>query len=388
MEAWRRVHRSQGETVDKSDIVGGAQGKRIWESRRQFFGEYSAIEGAGRSWEIGARRKQQQPLCLPQQQEYATPRWCYFSSGYCTGSQQSLLRQPPDGIVSCPPPQLPVPLQQRQLSQLLPALKSSNSKAPTPSPPPSRSQQRKEARTQSQEDAFLSPLPRRLSQEADVAGGGPGGSRETPDYPLTCLCQAQGVGDAATGSLQGTAAVMLALKARDLRDGLLAELQQEGLSAEAAAGRAADILGAALALTRHAHPRPDAFGKNLISWMQGVGGPNFAAPTMLAHPDEFRNPSSFLKIYGDPMCCLEQQAQRGGAPPSCALTGEGGAGAASAANPVRGRNGNWLCRSCSNVNFPRRFRCNKCGAPRGPEGDAVVADAWTRLSVSQQFQQQ
>ncbi|KAH8948963.1 hypothetical protein BDL97_10G005200 [Sphagnum fallax] len=36
--------------------------------------------------------------------------------------------------------------------------------------------------------------------------------------------------------------------------------------------------------------------------------------------------------------------------------------------------GNWVCDdpSCSNVNYPRRTECNKCGKQRGPLGDAVV----------------
>ncbi|KAH8964122.1 hypothetical protein BDL97_04G047300 [Sphagnum fallax] len=36
--------------------------------------------------------------------------------------------------------------------------------------------------------------------------------------------------------------------------------------------------------------------------------------------------------------------------------------------------GNWVCDdpSCSNVNYPRRTECNKCGKHRGPLGDAVV----------------
>lgn len=84
--------------------------------------------------------------------------------------------------------------------------------------------------------------------------------------------------------------------------------------------------------------------------IQGLGGPHFSAPTMLAHPDEFKNPSSFLKIYGDPLC--------------------GGAGN----NPVKGQNGNWTCSKCQNVNFPRRFRCNKCNEYRDAEGDEIVSE--------------
>eukprot|EP00922_Rhytidocystis_sp_ex-Travisia-forbesii_P061815 GHVS01091550.1.p1 GENE.GHVS01091550.1~~GHVS01091550.1.p1 ORF type:complete len:660 (+),score=172.82 GHVS01091550.1:55-1980(+) len=72
-------------------------------------------------------------------------------------------------------------------------------------------------------------------------------------------------------------------------------------------------------------------------------------PSMLAHPDEFRNPSSFLKIYGDPMC-------------------------GQSSTPTRGSHGNWVCAKCANVNYPRRFRCNKCSAYRDHAGDVVVYD--------------
>ncbi|KAF8819500.1 Zn-finger in Ran binding protein and others domain-containing protein [Cardiosporidium cionae] len=88
--------------------------------------------------------------------------------------------------------------------------------------------------------------------------------------------------------------------------------------------------------------------------IKGVGGPNFSAPTMLAHPDEFKNPSSFLKIYGDPLC--GQSPNVGGA------------------SPVKNQGGNWVCCNCSNINFPRRFRCNKCNEFRDSNGDEIVSE--------------
>eukprot|EP00918_Siedleckia_nematoides_P089137 GHVU01195990.1.p1 GENE.GHVU01195990.1~~GHVU01195990.1.p1 ORF type:complete len:372 (+),score=42.17 GHVU01195990.1:3507-4622(+) len=88
------------------------------------------------------------------------------------------------------------------------------------------------------------------------------------------------------------------------------------------------------------------------------GGRHFAAPTVLAHPDEFKNPSSFLKIYGDPLC----------------RDGKGPGDSGNLPNLTKGLNGNWTCRNCSNVNFPRRFRCNKCSAQRDEEGDRSVAE--------------
>ncbi|KAH8582900.1 little finger domain containing [Cryptosporidium sp. chipmunk genotype I] len=113
----------------------------------------------------------------------------------------------------------------------------------------------------------------------------------------------------------------------------------------------------------------------------GVGGPNFAAPTMLAHPDEFKNPSSFLKIYGDPLCGKQPSNGNQGSHLMGNLggqthefqTGNSGAGFANA-NPMKGQNGNWACCKCSNVNFPRRFRCFKCGEYRDEIGDKIVAE--------------
>jgi len=73
--------------------------------------------------------------------------------------------------------------------------------------------------------------------------------------------------------------------------------------------------------------------------------------TKLVHPDEFKNPSTFLKIYGDPLCFSNQGPL-----------------------PKRGRSGNWECPRCRNVNFPRRFRCNKCSTARDDHGDRIVSD--------------
>lgn len=80
-------------------------------------------------------------------------------------------------------------------------------------------------------------------------------------------------------------------------------------------------------------------------------------PMMLAHPDEFKNPSSFLKIYGDPQCNV---------PPQHALR----------LHPRKSKDGNWECVVCKNINYPRRFRCNnpRCKALRGQEGDKLVGD--------------
>eukprot|EP01071_Lankesteria_metandrocarpae_P010999 Lankesteria_metandrocarpae@DN5396_c0_g1_i2.p1 len=88
----------------------------------------------------------------------------------------------------------------------------------------------------------------------------------------------------------------------------------------------------------------------------GVGGPDFGAPPVLAHPDEFKNPSSYLKLYGDPFCCVANTELH-----SDSLT------------PMfSGDTGNWQCLNCGNMNFPRRYRCNKCRRNRDREGDRIV----------------
>lgn len=94
----------------------------------------------------------------------------------------------------------------------------------------------------------------------------------------------------------------------------------------------------------------------------GVGGRHFSPPVVLAHPEEFRNPSSFLKVYGDPLCGLE------------GTTNDLSKNEFLKNNVMKGKNGNWVCPKCMNVNYPRRFRCNKCNEMRDGTGDAIVSD--------------
>eukprot|EP01054_Gregarina_sp_Poly1_P003431 Gregarina_sp_Poly_1__3430@NODE_199_length_11565_cov_209_900244_g178_i0_p2_GENE_NODE_199_length_11565_cov_209_900244_g178_i0NODE_199_length_11565_cov_209_900244_g178_i0_p2_ORF_typecomplete_len640_score60_07zfRanBP/PF00641_18/1_7e08_NODE_199_length_11565_cov_209_900244_g178_i037615680 len=83
----------------------------------------------------------------------------------------------------------------------------------------------------------------------------------------------------------------------------------------------------------------------------GGGGSGSLPSVKLVHPDEFKNASTFLKIYGDPLCFTKNGPL-----------------------PKKGRNGNWECSKCNNVNFPRRFRCNMCSTTRDEEGDRVVSE--------------
>ncbi|EPR57613.1 Zn-finger in Ran binding protein and others domain-containing protein [Toxoplasma gondii TgCatPRC2] len=172
-----------------------------------------------------------------------------------------------------------------------------------------------------------------------------------------------------------TALQVMLLKAKDVADALVVYFQE--LGDPEPTSKAADVLRTALAMLGHS-PDPQANdsaareSKNDVSGVpsasansgirsnsgsvRGIGGPNFSAPTMLAHPDEFKNPSSFLKIYGDPLC------------------GSAELSSGNCQNPVKNHHGNWVCRNCKNVNFPRRFRCNKCGEVRDAEGDRIVAE--------------
>lgn len=99
---------------------------------------------------------------------------------------------------------------------------------------------------------------------------------------------------------------------------------------------------------------------------RGVGGRHFFPPIVLAHPEEFRNPSSFLKVYGDPLCGLEGKVSSS----ESAILGK---------FPINGRNGNWVCPECQNINYPRRFRCNKCNENRDAAGDAAVSEYALRV---------
>ncbi|KAL8435527.1 hypothetical protein ACSSS7_002454 [Eimeria intestinalis] len=140
----------------------------------------------------------------------------------------------------------------------------------------------------------------------------------------------------------------------------------------AAAARADDVLRAALGMlagtastgtAERQQQVPSCLGllDTFPSMHQPYRPSHLGYPQMLAHPDEFRNPSSFLKIYGDPLCSLS--------PSSAAALIAGNTN-----SPTANRDGNWVCCYCNNINFPRRFRCNKCNELRGPEGDKIVAE--------------
>ncbi|PFH33069.1 Zn-finger in Ran binding protein and others domain-containing protein [Besnoitia besnoiti] len=220
-----------------------------------------------------------------------------------------------------------------------------------------------EASNRSSQTPGLSPLSFRMAT-------GEGGFRTGEEAPVVASSLAE------HGAAQYTAVLQLMLlKAKDVADALVVYFQE--LGDPDPTSKAADVLRTALAMLGHStdsrgndtslgERKDEALTvssassapgiRNNSGSVRGIGGPNFSAPTMLAHPDEFKNPSSFLKIYGDPLC------------------GSADLSSGNGQNPVKSHHGNWVCRNCKNVNFPRRFRCNKCGEIRDEEGDRIVAE--------------
>ncbi|KAH7647663.1 hypothetical protein FG379_001462 [Cryptosporidium bovis] len=212
----------------------------------------------------------------------------------------------------------------------------------------------------------------------------------------------------------GTNSSLHALKANDIVEKLILDIvngnRQQDVSANVVFDQVSEILTLALSNLGSKFNRDAISAKNKSqsdtsaqplqmqnnNWGQnslGVGGPNFAAPTMLAHPDEFKNPSSFLKIYGDPLCGKSATVSGTNnnstqnsigvnssgicttdSPGSSINLANNGNTPFNNINPTKGQNGNWACFKCSNVNFPRRFRCFKCGEYRDEAGDKIVAE--------------
>nr|XP_024388898.1 uncharacterized protein LOC112288668 isoform X3 [Physcomitrium patens]PNR45383.1 hypothetical protein PHYPA_015154 [Physcomitrium patens] len=68
------------------------------------------------------------------------------------------------------------------------------------------------------------------------------------------------------------------------------------------------------------------------------------------------------------------------------MNGEGGS-LQRGKQPRALEDGNWACDepSCTNVNYPRRTECNKCGKRRGPLGNAVVKAYIERIKISREM---
>jgi len=133
-------------------------------------------------------------------------------------------------------------------------------------------------------------------------------------------------------------------------DALLLQFQQQGFSDPRAAAQECLRVSTDLLLGKPATVRSIA-SKDTTSAVQG--------PMVLLSPDEFKNPSSFLRVYGDPLAAAAQRCGGG--------------------QPESHQDGNWRCEQCNNVNYPRRQRCHKCSAVRGASGDAIVLQYCLRV---------
>jgi len=141
--------------------------------------------------------------------------------------------------------------------------------------------------------------------------------------------------------------------AKQTVDGLLLQFQQHGFEDPRAATH--ECLKVALEFLGVPTGSAPISAAEAAAKQQMMG----SQPPVLVGPDEFKNPSSFLRIYGDPLAATASRR------PGC--------------QPESHQDGNWRCEPCSNVNFPRRQRCHKCHAPRGPNGDAIVLSYCLRV---------
>lgn len=130
--------------------------------------------------------------------------------------------------------------------------------------------------------------------------------------------------------------------AKQTVDGLLLQFQQQGFADPRAAAHES------LQMSLNVLGMPAAS----IPIASAEASLPLPGPQVILSPDEFKNPSSFLRCYGDPLAAT---APRHG---GCI--------------PESNQDGNWRCERCGNVNFPRRQRCHKCQETRGPNGDAIV----------------
>ncbi|CAE8584945.1 unnamed protein product, partial [Polarella glacialis] len=139
--------------------------------------------------------------------------------------------------------------------------------------------------------------------------------------------------------------------AQQTADGLLLQFQRQGFSDPCSA--ASECLKVALALLGSSVKFEDSKDSK-------DSGQPACVPQKLLSPDEFKNPSGFLRVYGDPLASASRRSPGFRGPGSL-------------------QDGNWRCEQCSNVNFPRRQRCHKCQAMRSSSGDTIVLQYCLRV---------
>lgn len=104
-------------------------------------------------------------------------------------------------------------------------------------------------------------------------------------------------------------------------------------------------------------PMPDhGLGSGLSSMPsrggdEGSKGGRIKTPVGVKFEDWKDRPSDFLREYGDP-----------------------GAAQGDRRPPTPGVKGNWECKGCNNINFPRRTNCLRCHTARDEEAEKIVQD--------------
>lgn len=136
------------------------------------------------------------------------------------------------------------------------------------------------------------------------------------------------------------------LKAKDVADKLLLDFRS--LGSLTPAKDSLDVLEAALSIVQR-RSISDENGHSLVCQRMEASS-NVCAPTMLAHPDEFKNPSSFLRVYGSGSMLADLKASN--APITIAT---------------------WKCHKCSQTDIPGdECRCFKCDATRDVSAEEAV----------------
>lgn len=135
---------------------------------------------------------------------------------------------------------------------------------------------------------------------------------------------------------------------RQTADALLLQFQRQGFNDPYAAGR--ECLRVALQLLGEPSVREAAASIPVDPASKGANSAASLGPIVLLNPEEFKNPSSFLRVYGDPLAAAARRGEQ----------------------PERYQDGNWRCEQCANFNYPRRQRCHKCHRLRGVSGDITV----------------
>lgn len=178
----------------------------------------------------------------------------------------------------------------------------------------------------------------------------PGGEPPNEEDPMCCADKApratEPLPESPRSRIRRLEEANIRVVGKQTADALLLQFQQQGFSDPGAAAH--ECLRVSIEL----------LGKPPPNTVLSGAEPGLAVQVLLS-PEEFKNPSSFLRVYGDPLAAS--------------------AGRCGRHQPESHQDGNWRCEQCGNINFPRRQRCHKCHDPRGPSGDAIVMQYCLRV---------